>query len=343
MVVVVLPGVKRIPMRLADGSRRVYFYHRATGKRLPDDPASLEFATRLAELNAPAVKTSAAPTDTIAGLIAAYRTSPDFTQLAEKTRKDYRRYLTTLEELWGDMAVKDLRRRHVRALRNAYAKTPRTANYLVQVIRLVMTYAVDEDLREDNPATRPKMLRTGDGHRPWEEDEIADFRQRWKPDTAERVAFELLLNLGQRGGDTIAMTRAHYRKGEVSVKQEKTEARVWVPASDDLIAILDPWLETHQEMMLLINSDGVPFKIDHFRHFMRAAYRAAKISDEVSTHGCRYTAATILHELGCDWETIGAVTGHETAEMVRKYTRKKRRARLAIGLLNRARRNDAET
>jgi site-specific recombinase XerD len=341
--VVVVLGVKRIPMRLVDGSPRVYFYHRATGERLPDDPASLKFTTRLAELNAPAVKTGAAPTDTIAGLIAAYRASPEFNQRAEKTRKDYRRYLAIVEVLWGDLAIKDLRWPHVRALRDTYAKTPRMANYLVGVIGILMTYAVDGGLREDNPTLRRKKLRTGDGHRAWEEDEIADYRQRWKPDTAERVAFELLLNLGQRGGDTIAMTRAHYRKGEVSVKQEKTHARVWVPASDDLIAILDPWLETHQEMMLLINSDGAPFKIDHFRHFMRAAYRAAKITDEVSTHGCRYTAATILHELGCEWETIGAVTGHETAEMVRKYTRKKRRARLAIGLLNRARRNDAET
>lgn len=343
MVVVVLPGVKRIPMRLADGSRRVYYYHRATGKRLPDDPASPEFSARLADLNAPKPKVLAAAIDTIAGLIAAYRASPDFTQLAEKTRKDYRRYLATIEELWGDLPIKDLRRRHVRALRDAYAKTPRTANYLVQVTRLIMTYAVDEELRDDNPASKPKLLRTGDGHRPWEEDEIETYREHWKPETVERVAFELLINLGQRGGDTIAMTRAHYRKGEVAVAQEKTGARVWVPASDDLRAILDPWLETHCQLVLLVNSDGAPFKIDHFRHFMRAAYQAAKITDEVSTHGCRYTAATILHELGCDWETIGSITGHETASMVRKYTAKKRLARLAIGRLNRARKNDAET
>ena len=58
---------------------------------------------------------------------------------------------------------------------------------------------------------------------------------------------------------------------------------------------------------------------------------------EFKAHGLRYTAAAALHELGCDWETIGAITGHKTVEMVRKYTEKKRRAKLAISRLNKAR------
>jgi integrase len=56
----------------------------------------------------------------------------------------------------------------------------------------------------------------------------------------------------------------------------------------------------------------------------------------VTNHGGRYTAATRLHELDCDWETIAAITGHETAAMVRKYTEKRRKARLAIARINRA-------
>jgi hypothetical protein len=47
----------------------------------------------------------------------------------------------------------------------------------------------------------------------------------------------------------------------------------------------------------------------------------------------RYSAATILHELGQERETIAAVTGHETVAMARKYTEKRRRARLAISRL----------
>jgi hypothetical protein len=44
-----------------------------------------------------------------------------------------------------------------------------------------------------------------------------------------------------------------------------------------------------------------------------------------------------LYELGCEWPTIAAITGHETAEMARKYSEKKRRAKTAIARLDDAR------
>jgi integrase len=342
MVSVVLPGINTTRKRLADGSWRLYYYHRASGVRLPDDPISIEFQKKLAELNNRPKEAATAQEGTIKGLIAAFKVDPDFTDLAAKTRKDYARYFRILEEVWGDLPAVGVRRKHVKGLRNKYAATPRTANYLVQVVRLLMTYAVDQEIREDNPASRPKMLKTGEGHLPWEEDEIATFRKRWAPVTVERVAFEMLLNLGQRGGDTIAMSRAHFRNSEASVKQEKTNARVWVPASDDLKAVLEPWLKTHDQLVLLVNGDGRPFKIDHFRHTMRSAYNRAGLPN-VTTHGLRYTAATVLSELNCDLETIASITGHETTEMVRKYVKKRRHARLAIGRLNQARANSSGT
>jgi integrase len=311
--------------------------------RLPDDPNAIEFQTKLAELNRPVKEAVAVAAGSVKALIAAFEKSPEFTQLKTKTRKDYARYLRILEETWGPLPVVGIRRKHVKALRDKYAETPRTANYVVQVIRLLMSFAVDEEIIEDNPASKPRMLRTGDGHRPWEETEIEAYRKRWAPETVQRVAFEMLLNLGQRGSDSIAMSRAHFRNNEVAVKQEKTNARVWVPASDDLKAILEPWLNTHDQLVLLVNSEGRAFKIDHFRHLMRNAYVAAGQPDDVTTHGLRYSAATILHELGQDWETIAAVTGHETVAMARKYTAKRRRARLAIDSQNVARANPSGT
>lgn len=47
-----LRGVK-VRKRLADGSIRMHYYHRATGLKLPSDPESPEFVARLAELNRP--------------------------------------------------------------------------------------------------------------------------------------------------------------------------------------------------------------------------------------------------------------------------------------------------
>ena len=122
---------------------------------------------------------------------------------------------------YGDLAVATMPRAFVFKLRDKHAKTPRTANYYLQVLRLLLSFAVDHGWRDDNPARRPKQLRMGPGHRPWEEWQIAAFRKRWAPDALQRVAFELLLNTGQRGQDVPARTRNHYRQGVISVVQRR--------------------------------------------------------------------------------------------------------------------------
>ncbi|WP_376989724.1 tyrosine-type recombinase/integrase [Azospirillum rugosum] len=348
MVRVDFPGVNMVTKRLASGERRVYYYHRASGIRLPDDPRSPEFAQAYAKLNAaPATRLDDPKPETFAALIEAYKASPDFLQLAEETRKSYARHLDTLSlgntakggkfKGWGALPVKAVERKHVLTLRDTFMEKPRTANYMVQVLRLLLTFAVDRGWRADNPAQRPKMLKTGDGHRPWEESEIESFRAKWGPTTRERVAFELLLNTGQRAGDVAAMVRQHYRSGTISVTQQKTNERLWIPASQELVAVLDPWLESHKHMAMLPSRFHKPMTPNGFVHFMSDAIREAGLADDVTTHGLRYTAATMLHELKLEWEVIASITGHQTVAMVRKYTAKKRNAQLAIASLDAAR------
>lgn len=359
MVKIKLSGVNKVRKRRKDGQFRVYYYHRATGLRLPDDPTDPEFVRRLAELNAPAPEPTGPAPDSIDGLITHYLSSQEYLSLAPKTRRDYARYLDIIRQNWGKNPVRHITREAVLNLRDAYQDTPRTANYVLSVLRLVLGFAVDRPSIYGlpvNPATRPKKLKTGDGHRPWEETEIAAFRARWPLGTVERTAFELALNTGQRGEDIIRMSRAHVSEsGSIAVTQEKTTARIWIPLSIDLRAALDAWddarradgvttLDTHK--MLITNRLGRGFKVDNFRHIMAAAYaatpglRCGMNNGGVTTHGLRYTAATVLAELGHDWDTIAAITGHETVQMVRKYTAKKRRARIAIDSLNSARHGD---
>ena len=70
---------------------------------------------------------------------------------------------------------------------------------------------------------------------------------------------------------------------------------------------------------------------------MSDAISDAALPDDVTAHGLRYTAATVLHELHLDWEVISSITGHQTVAMVRKYIAKKRNARIAIATLDAAR------
>jgi len=251
----------RIPITSPDGRRLRH-----------GDPGFLEAYERIHRSFAraePAAIAGSAPTvGSLAHLIDAYRSSPEFRALADKTRKDYGRYLDLLKRQHGHRSVAQMPREAVLRIRDDNQENPRTANYIVAVLRLILSYAEDraKTFRLPpnwvNPARRPKRLRTGTGHRPWEEVEVAAFRKRWGSDTLERVLFEVFLNAGQRGGDIAPMIRQQYFRGEIAVAQEKTKERVWIPASSELRAVLDPWLDQHGHVVLFPTPTGRPLKVD---------------------------------------------------------------------------------
>lgn len=270
---------------------------------------------------------------TMAALIADFLASPDWAQLAPKTRRDYGRWLELLRSDYGDLPVASLPRAWVFKWRDGFAATPRTANYAVQVLSRLLSFAVDRGYRPDNPALRPRRLRTGPGHRPWEEGEVAAYRRHWPPESRQRVAFELLLNTGLRGQDVAALVRRQVAGGWIRVRQAKTGDLVELPIAAELAAVLEPWLASHDQLVVLPTETGRPFKLDHFRHFMRRAYAAAGLpggAGGVTTHGLRTTAAVRLRELGCDEPTIAAVLGHRTTAATRVYSEKRRRASAAV-------------
>jgi integrase len=333
------------------GRHKVYWFYRRARQRIPitssegkrlayGEPGFLEAYERIHK-SFGVVARDEPVVGTLTHLIESYRAAPEFLKLAAKTRKDYGRFLDALKERHGHRSVAAMPREAVFKLRDDYQETPRTANYIVSVLRLILSFA--EDRRQTfrlpphwvNPARRPKKLKTGKGHRPWEEVEITAFRKQWDIATLERVLFEVFINTGQRGGDIAPMIRQQYFRGEIAVAQEKTGERVWIPASKDLRAALDPWLAGHQHVVLFPTPTGRPLKADHMRHLARAAMRAAALPDECTLHGLRYTFATRGLELGLDWQTVESIVGHRTAQMAFKYTEKRRRSRLAIATLDR--------
>jgi integrase len=330
---------------------RQYWFYRRDGQRIPitspdgrrlkqGDPGFFEAYEQIHSSFGAKPNDEQAASGAIAHLIKEYRSSPEFRGLAEKTRKGYGRYLDILKEKHGHRPIATMPREAVFKLRDEFQATPRTANYIVAVLRLILSYAEDKKTSFRlpahwvNPARRPKKLKTGEGHRPWEEVEIDAFRKRWAAGTLERVLFEAFINTGQRGSDIAPMIRQQYFRGEISVAQEKTGERVWIPASRDLRAALDPWLDGHSHVVLFPTPTGRPLKIHHMRHLMRDAIREASLPDDCTLHGCRYTFATRALELGLDWQTVESIVGHRTAEMAFKYTEKRRRARLAIATLD---------
>src|SRR5262249_31706846 len=102
-------GIKR-----ATAKGRVYFYHRATGKRLAAEPGTHAFFLEVAALetgagvvSAPRCKTRPEVVGTWRALSSAYQASPEFTGLAPRTRSDYGKVLAWLAAIDG-MPLDDL-------------------------------------------------------------------------------------------------------------------------------------------------------------------------------------------------------------------------------------------
>lgn len=317
---------------------KAYLYYRRGGKLipLPIDPLSGEFRTEYDRVHGSFSGDIGAnhQAGSLSAVWTEYQDTAEFKELAEATKADYRRNMGAILPDYGDLMVSTATRAGIKAIRKNFADTPRKANYIVQVLSVVFTFAIEAEYRTTNPCARIKPLRGGQGHRPWEESEIALFRSHWPADTRERVAFELLLNTGQRGGDVRVMAPQQAKGEQVAVRQSKTAERLWIPQARELRAILSAWLKANPASLVIIPSQmtGAALTDKAFGKMMRRAFRAAGLS--CTTHGLRYTAATRLRELGLDWDAIAAIVGHRTVTMVQKYTRQRRNAALAIAAID---------
>lgn len=111
MVRAKLQGINTARKRIADGSLRLYYYHRATGRPLAGKPGSPE---RLRDYAAAEKTLLDRLAGTFNGLIRDYTLAPEFGKLADSTQKEYRRMLAKAEAQFGGMPLAALEDARVR-------------------------------------------------------------------------------------------------------------------------------------------------------------------------------------------------------------------------------------
>ena len=318
-----LPGCPQNP----DGSLNAEWW--ATYRRLNNDP---EPAPR---------------TNTFAALSAAYRASPEWAAVAASTRRDYTRYAAIIENAWGDADVRGVEPLHVLALRDSYADVPPpdpkaytkplseyrdrsgAANGLLRLLSAMLSWGVLRGFRNDNPAKHvPKLEAGGDGYPFWPMRAIEHYRKHGKAHLWWVVAHALYT--GQRQSDVLGMMRSHVKDGSISVVQEKTGKRLWIPMHRDLLTIHAqmPRASTH----ILTNTRGRPWTSDGFRaswqsEMDRRIFRPFGRNGLVF-HGLRKSAVVFLIEAGCSPAEVASITG-QTMEMVEHYAKQVNQKKLA--------------
>lgn len=313
---------RQLPKYVYSIKGRLYFRRGARGAATPmivqDDQSPAFWAEYARRLNgiAPAPKGK-----TWKDLIVSYERSERWKKLAPRTKADYGKITAFIQIRMGHLEPAKMKRKDVIRLRDENAERMRFANYLVQVVSILMEHARDIDMIGNetvNPAKGVDLLKSNREKRePWPDDKVKAFRAAYAYGTRERLIFELLIGTGQRIGDVLKMQWGHIKDGGIRVKQNKTGKLLWVPLTPHLRAALD--VAPRRALTILTLMDGSkPLSYRMAADEIMAA-RIAIGAEAHDIHSLRHTAASELATAGCTDELIAAVTG-QSMQMVARYT-----------------------
>lgn len=320
-------------MRDRHGKAR-YRYRRKGQKTvyLPGKPGSPEFEAAYREATAGVtgqIKPGASRTvpGTVNALAVAIYQSAEWAMLAKTTQGTYRGIIERLRKDYGSFTVRSLTQERIRVMRDKRKETPAAANNMLKVLRWALAFAVDRNLRPDNPCIGIKPLKiVSDGFKPWTEDEVAIYEAFWPVGTRQRLAFDLLLGTVQRSGDVRQMGRQHQKDGRLDFRQQKTGAGLSLPVVPGLKESLDT--VDQSQMLYIVTQFGVGYTAKGFGNWFNGSARKAGLIG-CTAHGLRKTGATRIADAGHSEAVIMSWTGHKSAKEVQRYTRARDQKRLA--------------
>lgn len=327
----------RLPpyVKLVRSKGREYWYFqrfRGTDRaekpiRLPDSgPRSPEFWDAYAAVcGAPRPTISA---NSVRAVIDAWKASPEWAELADSTKSDWKRYCDRTVEAWGDLDIRGIEPKHVLALRDRYASTPAAANNLIRCLSSFMSWSTPRGYRADNPCREIRMLKGGDPYEPWPWEMIELACETMPSRFWWFVA--LALYTGQRRGDVLEMSWRALRGDMIAVKQEKTDKPLLLPIHRDLRPVLDAIPRVGDT--ILVNERGRAWTGDGFSASWRKIVPKEIEERGLVLHGLRKSAVCFLLEAGATDAEVCAVTG-QSREMVEHYSKQVNQAKLAAAAL----------
>ena len=296
---------------------------------LGGNPASDSGAMRLYHrLNAGLPVKNPKPTHTMSALVESYRASTRWPE-KKSTRASYDLTLRKIQEKVGDVDCRNFTRPTIIAIRDKLAVTSRReADKQVTMYSILFEHAIDRGLITHNPAKGVSRVNQPKEHQPWPQWAMEGFEKAADPIT--RLIYEIALGTAQRLTTclTIRWDQLEEIDGILGVNiepaQNKTGWKGWVPFTPRLTKYLDgiPWSLT----TIVADYQGKPLD-RHRAQKLLAKVRGKYGGEDYGWHGLRYNATAEMGALSD--EMIGAVTGHKSSAMVRKYAGKERQRRLA--------------
>lgn len=320
-----IPGLKRY---FEPKTGKVYCYHRATGTRLKEKFGTPEFLAELAALNVTSTPSEKKIAGSFGALVALYRESADFKDLAERTKADYQRVLNFVADLDAVPAGKITTGAVVRLRDNAYQKHKRRfANYVIAVLSVVFEYGREREMIVTNPVSVVKKVRRpkgmADANRPWTSEE-RDAVLAAAP-VHLKVPIALAMFVGLREADALKIAWERYDGRNISTTTSKAGTFIWWRCPAGLKAVLDVAPRFEGLPHISATSRGDKWTESGFRaswrKFRIKLEDAGQVGKGLTIHGLRHTVATTLREQGFDPRTIADALGQKTTAMAEHYSK----------------------
>jgi integrase len=342
MVKVDLKGIAKVTAK-----GRTYYYAWRAGPRLRGKPGSPEFMASYHEAHE---NLRTPDTARFRSLVTLYKASKDYKKLADSTQRNWVPWLDRISDYFGDLRIAQFDRPEkirqvIRRWRNQWSDTPRTADYGMQVLSRVLSYAVDPLGKiAGNPCGGIKQLYSSDRSEIiWTDADITELKKSCSSDIAH--AIDLAACTGLRLGDLVRVSWSHLREDEGAIVMTTSKSRqrreVIIPLYDTLAAVLASIPK--RSTSILTNSLGRPWKRNGLGTAFNRAKVAARMNDrDLHFHDLRGTAATRFYIAGLPVRVIAEIMGWEeehVEKVIRRYVGRAAATKEAIRQLNEARKS----
>jgi integrase len=306
-----LKGLNSVTCRLADGTRKTYWYAWKGGPRLRGEPGDPEFIASYTEA---VTRKVPPPSGMLLSILAKFEETQEFRELADRTKADYKHIIDKrIAPEFNDFPLAALTDKRARGIfkewRNRLAlNSRRQADYAWVVLARIFSVALDYGWIDANPCEKGGRLYGGTRAQSiWTPEQEAAFLA----SAPEHLHLALLLALytAQRQGDLLKLKWFAYDCTHIRLQQSKGGVRVKVKVHARLKAALDAMPARRADECILLNSDGEPWTADGFRSSWAKACRKAGIVG-VTFHDLRGTAVTRLALAGSTELEIADISGH---------------------------------
>ena len=225
--------------------------------------------------------------------------------MAESSQKMRRNILERFREEHGDKRIALIHKKAIQAILNK--KTPAASLNWRKALRGFIDHCLSLDMLTVDPLAGVKLVQIkSNGHHPWEQEECRQFEARHALGTRARLAYELLLQVGQSRCDVVRMGRQHVRNGKLALRRQKTGVAFEVPVMDALQAAIDA-MPAGDNLTFLATAQGKPFSAAGFGNWFREVCNEAGLPMRCTSHGLRKAAATYLADRGVTTTQHGLV------------------------------------